>query len=572
MTNTEQIAVPLPGSARMKGSSPSASKVETASTGRIGFLFMAVVALAISSGAWVYWQTSPLTGAVAAVGSGTAVAVAVIATQRRCNHSWTRKLAMRTADWENLETELRDLLARQTSTAQELSSERDQLTAQHAQLTTQVATLSKTNSELVKELDRQKQEEQKLALQRQDLVRSKGVLELHVQASNQELQKFQRRHESILNSAGEGICGLNAEGKIMFANPTAARIVGGQVDKMIGRPITEVFPGLKSSLAADATVASGNAPVEIVVNRTDGSSFVLEYSQSPIREGERAIGEVLLFKDITERKQTETALATKASELARSNAELEQFAFVASHDLQEPLRKIQAFGDRLKAKCEAAKLGEGQEYLERMQNASARMRRLIDDLLTFSRVISRTEPFEPVDLNRVAREVLGDLEVRVEKSGATVHVGELPTIEADPMQMRQLFQNLIGNALKFHEPGAKPVVQIAGTIRPGTSQGTETTMFWRRSGGEHPIESFCELTVQDNGIGFDEKYLDRIFAVFQRLHGRQEYEGTGIGLAVCRRIVDRHRGSITAKSKPGEGTTFCVALPLQPQRKAAPAL
>jgi len=199
------------------------------------------------------------------------------------------------------------------------------------------------------------------------------------------------------------------------------------------------------------------------------------------------------------------------------------------------------------------------------------MRRLIDDLLTFSRVISRTEPFQPVDLNRVVREVLGDLEVRVEKSGAKVQVGELPTLEADPMQMRQLFQNLIGNALKFHEPGAKPVVQIAGKIRP--REGIETTLHRRRGvGGDLAAESFCELTIQDNGIGFDEKYLGRIFAVFQRLHGRQEYEGTGIGLAVCRRILDRHGGSITANSKPGEGATFHVTLPLQSQRKAAPTL
>jgi signal transduction histidine kinase len=200
------------------------------------------------------------------------------------------------------------------------------------------------------------------------------------------------------------------------------------------------------------------------------------------------------------------------------------------------------------------------------------MRRLIDDLLTFSRVISRTEPFEPVDLNRVAREVLGDLEVRVEKSGATVHVGDLPTIEADPMQMRQLFQNLIGNALKFHEPGAKPVVEIAGKIRNVAKDGSETSLLRRRALlGDNAVGPFCELTVQDNGIGFEEKYLGRIFAVFQRLHGRQEYEGTGIGLAVCRRIVDRHHGSITAKSKPGKGTTFYVTLPLQPQRKATPA-
>jgi signal transduction histidine kinase len=201
-----------------------------------------------------------------------------------------------------------------------------------------------------------------------------------------------------------------------------------------------------------------------------------------------------------------------------------------------------------------------------MQNAAARMRRLIDDLLTFSRVISRTEPFAPVDLNKVAREVLSDLEVRIEKTGATLHVGELPTVEADPLHMRQLLQNLIGNALKFHEPGAKPVVNISGRIVVGGASVTETALLRRQAVRDQTADQpFCELIVKDNGIGFEEKYLDRIFAVFQRLHGRQEYEGTGIGLAVCRRIVDRHGGTITAKSKPGEGATFTVMLPVEHQ-------
>ncbi|NOS70542.1 MAG: hypothetical protein HOP33_11500 [Verrucomicrobia bacterium] len=265
-----------------------------------------------------------------------------------------------------------------------------------------------------------------------------------------------------------------------------------------------------------------------------------------ISENNRTLGHVVLFKDITQRRQSELALAHKAAELARSNAELEQFAFVASHDLQEPLRKIRAFGDRLKMKCETALSGDGTDYLDRMQNAAARMQTLINDLLTFSRVISRTEAFAPVDLNTVTREVLSDLEVRVEKSEAKVEVGELPVIQGDAMQMRQLMQNLIGNALKFHPPGAKPVVQIRSRTLDA-SPGVEPT---------------CEITIQDNGIGFDEQYLEKIFAVFQRLHGRQEYEGTGVGLAVCRRITDRHKGSITAQSKPGAGATFVVTLPL----------
>jgi PAS domain S-box-containing protein len=353
---------------------------------------------------------------------------------------------------------------------------------------------------------------------------------------------------------------------VAFVNPVAARILGGTVEKMVGRPVTELFPGLNPGEATAGEEVHNGRPSQIIVSRPDGSNFVVEYFRSALRESGRTIGEVLVFTDITERKRTEEALAQRTVELTRSNAELEQFAFVASHDLQEPLRKIQAFGDRLKVKCDVASLGEGREYLERMQNAAARMRRLIDDLLTFSRVISRTEPFAPVDLNKVTREVLSDLEVRIEKSGATVHVSELPTIEADPLHMRQLLQNLIGNALKFHEPSAKPVVNITGRIVTGGANATETAVLRMRAMRDKTANGrFCELTVQDNGIGFEEKYLDRIFAVFQRLHGKQEYEGTGIGLAVCRRIVDRHGGSITARSKPGEGATFVVMLPVEHQ-------
>lgn len=263
-----------------------------------------------------------------------------------------------------------------------------------------------------------------------------------------------------------------------------------------------------------------------------------------IEEDGRQTGAVLIFKDITERKRGDENLAQKAAELTRSNAELEQFAFVASHDLQEPLRKIQAFGDRLKAKCAEMLPADARDYLERMQRASARMRTLIDDLLAFSRVIRSGEPFVKVDLAQTAREVVGDLELRIEKSGGRVELGELPSIEADPTQMRQLLLNLIGNALKFQAPGTPPVVKVQAS----SSTSGSGELFW-------------ELSVEDNGIGFEEQYAEKIFAVFQRLHGRDEYEGTGIGLAVCRRIADRHGGQIVAKSQPGKGATFIVRLP-----------
>ena len=189
------------------------------------------------------------------------------------------------------------------------------------------------------------------------------------------------------------------------------------------------------------------------------------------------------------------------------------------------------------------------------------MQTLINDLLTFSRIIRSSQPFMPVDLQAVTKEVIGDLEVRIEKSSAKVQVGKLPTIEADPTQMRQLLQNLIGNALKFQPQGGTPEVKIDAQMVT-RSQIQEEAVFPKPPPTAKPDDEFCVLTVQDNGIGFEEQYLEKIFAVFQRLHGRTEYEGTGVGLAVCRRITDRHGGLITAQSKPGEGSIFVVILPL----------
>ncbi|MBL8160288.1 PAS domain-containing protein [Candidatus Saccharibacteria bacterium] len=232
--------------------------------------------------------------------------------------------------------------------------------------------------------------------------------------------------------------------------------------------------------------------------------------------------------------------------LRRSNEELENFAYVASHDLQEPLRKIQAFGDLLDEEY-ADKLGEGRDYLTRMKKAAGRMSVLIEDLLAFSRVTTKAKDPVEVDLNTVVNEVVDDLQIRVERCEGVVEVGDLPTILADPLQMRQLFQNLIGNALKFHREDVAPVVKVSAGLEQDGGTG----------------QQMIRLEVADNGIGFEEKYLDRIFSVFQRLHGRDAYEGTGIGLAVCRKIVERHGGCITASSVPGEGSKFTIMLPLE---------
>ncbi|MBD2097029.1 hypothetical protein H6F90_18170 [Trichocoleus sp. FACHB-591] len=261
-----------------------------------------------------------------------------------------------------------------------------------------------------------------------------------------------------------------------------------------------------------------------------------------------------LAEEISERRKAEKELGTLVAKLEQSNRELQDFASVASHDLQEPLRKIQAFGDRLKLKCADSLPPEGKDYLERMQNAAQRMQTLINDLLAFSRVTTKAQPFIPVDLGTIVQEVLSDIEVQIQRVGGCIEVDYLPTIEADPLQMRQLFQNLISNALKFHQSDRRPIVSISAQLLEAADSPTPL---------QAPNSRLCQIFVTDNGIGFDEKYLDRIFTVFQRLHSRSDYEGTGVGLAICRKIAERHRGSITAKSSLGQGTTFIVTLPIQ---------
>jgi PAS domain S-box-containing protein len=449
---------------------------------------------------------------------------------------WSSRMQAREMDWQRKVLSLEQVLT-------ETRRDRDKSDTLKKELEDRVKQLTADHANLQEELNKRTRAEQALTKKRQELESSRNVLEVHVQARSQELQRLQQTYEMILNSAGEGICGLDLQGKTTFVNPAVARMTGWPMDELLGKTEQQIFFG---------SGADGSKPGEPddagdqVFWRKDGTRFPVESVRTPIQENGRVVGSVLIFKDITERKRAHETLSQRASELARSNSELEQFAFVASHDLQEPLRKIQAFGDRVKIKSGTQLPTEAHDYLGRMQNAAARMRTLIDDLLAFSRVIRSSEPFVSVDLNKITKEVLGDLEVRIEKNNARVLVEELPSIEADPMQMRQLLLNLIGNALKFQPPGGQPVVKISA-----------------RKSCSPSGEEFCELLVQDNGIGFEEEYSEKIFAVFQRLHGRDQYEGTGVGLAVCRRIVDRHHGTIVARSKLGQGATFTVSLPMR---------
>lgn len=238
-------------------------------------------------------------------------------------------------------------------------------------------------------------------------------------------------------------------------------------------------------------------------------------------------------------------LRRQNARLTEMNAELEQFASVACHDLQEPLRKIQVFSGRLRAGYADALEARGEEFLGRIEGAAGRMQALVRGLFQLSQVDQAQRPFVPVDLGLAAREALTDLEARMEETRGNVEVGDLPTVPGDPVQMRQLLLNLIGNGLKYHRFDTPPRVSVTACRQPGTD-GAQSR--------------YC-ITVRDNGIGFDERYLDRIFQSFQRLHGCGEYEGTGIGLAICRKIAERHGGTLTARSAPGEGAAFMVDLP-----------
>jgi light-regulated signal transduction histidine kinase (bacteriophytochrome) len=248
-----------------------------------------------------------------------------------------------------------------------------------------------------------------------------------------------------------------------------------------------------------------------------------------------------VLRDITGRKRAEEELKSYAARLEQSNQALQEFASIASHDMKEPLRKVISFGNLLRQKHKDS-LGEtGNDFLKRMLDAAQRMQSLLTSLFEYSKVTMNPEPFQEIDLNDIIHEVLSDLEIRMAKVAGEVQVGELPVIAADPTQMRQLFQNLIGNALKFHKPAGKPIVQVRSV---------------------YATDSGCQIVVEDNGIGFEEQHLERIFAPFQRLYDRSsQYEGTGMGLAICKRIVERHGGSITARGAPGQGAMFIVTLP-----------
>lgn len=374
------------------------------------------------------------------------------------------------------------------------------------------------------------------------------------------LRISEEKFSGIVSISAEAIISVDARERIVHFNQGARDVFGYEPDEVLGEPLEILIPErfrerhhrhVEEFGASEVRARRmGERQQEVYGLRKSGEEFPAEASISRLEvEGETLFSVVL--RDVSEQRRYEEALERHARELERSNRELEQFAFVASHDLQEPLRKIRSFGDRLVSRYRDELDERGRDYLERMHGAADRMAALIQDLLAFSRVTTRANPPEPTDLSVSAREALSDLEQRIRETDGEVRIGELPTVDVDPVQMRQLFQNLVGNALKYHREDVAPRVEITGKVVDGSGND------------ENGRRTVAEIRVRDNGVGFDEKYAERIFGVFERLHGRGASEGTGIGLAICRKIAERHGGTITAASSPGEGSTFTIVLPLR---------
>jgi len=361
------------------------------------------------------------------------------------------------------------------------------------------------------------------------------------------LRDADARFTGIISISTDAIVSADEDQRIMFFNQGAEQVFGYSAEEAIGQPLEILIPHRHRPGHAAQVETFGEGTVEarrmgergqISGLRSNGDVFPADASISRYFIGGRRIYTAVL-RDSTERQRTEEALARQAEDLARSNADLEQFAYVASHDLQEPLRMVASY-TQLLARRYRDKLDEdAHEFIGYAVDGVTRMQALINDLLAYSRVGTRGVDFSRVDLDAVLDRVLTTLGPAMEEQGATVIRDPLPAVRADSGQMGQLFQNLIGNAIKFRRPDAPPVVRISAARQ----------------------DAEWVFSVSDNGIGMDAGYADRIFVIFQRLHNRTEYPGTGIGLAICKKIVERHGGRIWFTSLPGEGTTFFFALP-----------
>lgn len=355
--------------------------------------------------------------------------------------------------------------------------------------------------------------------------------------------RLSRRLLNTLESTTDAFLLVDLEWRFRYVNNEALRVLNVTRQDVIDRVMWEAFPGsfesesgLRYRLALETKEAQHFETFYAPMGRW------FENHAYPSEEGL-----AVYFRDITDRKTAEQELRNTMEELQRSNRELQEFAFVASHDLQEPLRKIQTFSERLHSR-ESGLDDECKDYLQRMNSAASRMQSLIIDLLNYSRAGTKAQVFERVDMNQVLNDVLLDLETILEESDAVVHTVPLPAVWGDASQLRQVLQNLLSNAIKFRRVGVKPVIQVQ----------TKDVMH----GG-------WVMILSDNGIGFDEKYLEKIFAPFQRLHARGAYPGTGIGLAIVKKIIERHGGHVLASSRPGEGASFSIYFPAIPKESTS---
>jgi PAS domain S-box-containing protein len=362
------------------------------------------------------------------------------------------------------------------------------------------------------------------------------------------IKKLHHQYELVLNAAGEGIFGLNTEGTHTFVNPAAAQMLGYTVDELIGKHSHSTWHYKKADGSTypvedcpiyaaykDGAVHRGS---DEVFWRKDGTSFHVEYTSTPIVEDERIVGAVVTFRDISERKLAEEKLKELSDELFRSNADLEQFAYSAAHDLQEPLRVVAGFV-KLLAKRYKGKLDEkAYEFIEYAIEGTKRMQALIKDLLDYSQIGTKSKSFEPTECLSALDKAIFNLQAAIKENGAVIIHDNLPIVTADSSQLIRLFQNLIGNAIKFHGKDT-PRIHISA----------------------ERMKNEWVFSIEDNGIGIESKFADQIFISFRRLHSREEYPGTGIGLAACKKIVERHGGRIWVKSEPGKGSIFYFTLP-----------
>lgn len=366
-----------------------------------------------------------------------------------------------------------------------------------------------------------------------------------------------RYAEAILETVRAPLLVLDERLAVVGANPAFCATYDLEGEALLGRSIFEIGAGQWDTPELHAllerVLPDGSEIRDLAVSVSAGGLARREMVVNAMKV--RGTGEsrsliLLSVEDVTERERLRRRAERYTQRLERSNRDLQDFAHAASHDLQEPLRKIRIYVDRVTAALDVAALDERtQRYLVRLPEAAERMQTRIDDLLQLARV-GRGEPSrQTTDLGAIVESVLDDLEVPINESGAQVEVDALPVLQADPAQMRILFQNLLSNALKFRREGTTPVVHIrAGTV--ADPDGLATTLH--------------RIVVEDNGIGFEPQYAERIFGAFQRLHGREEYPGSGVGLAICQRIVEQHHGGITADGRPGEGARFTLTLPVTP--------